>query len=98
MLNESANVSVKIQPEIKQMAEARLAELGVPVSVLIDTLYRQIIITGHIPYRIDIPEISTLDGMSADDFDKMMQQGFDDVVNGKGLPVDEAFEKIKEAI
>ena len=49
MANKSANVSVRVQPEVKQQAEAVLEKLGLPVSVLIDTLYRQIIYTGGVP-------------------------------------------------
>ena len=49
MAIKSANVTARVQPEIKQQAEAILANIGLPVSVLIDTLYRQIIMTGGVP-------------------------------------------------
>lgn len=48
MATKSANVTARVQPEIKRQAEAVLDKLGLPVSVLIDTLYRQIIDFGHI--------------------------------------------------
>ena len=43
MATKSANVTARVQPEIKRQAEAVLERIGLPVSVLIDTLYRQII-------------------------------------------------------
>ena len=55
MANKIANVSVRVEPEIKEKAEAILARLGLPVSVAIDTLYRQIIMTGGLPYSLSIP-------------------------------------------
>lgn len=58
MPTKSANVTVRVQPEIKQQAEAILERIGLPVlpvSVLIDTLYRQIIMTGGVPYPFNVP-------------------------------------------
>ena len=49
MAAKTANVTARVQPEIKQKAEAILDQLGIPVSVLIDSLYRQIIMTNSIP-------------------------------------------------
>ena len=49
MAGKTANVTARVQPEIKQKAEAILDQLGIPVSVLIDSLYRQIIMTNSIP-------------------------------------------------
>lgn len=51
MAGKTANVTARVQPEIKQKAEDILDRLGVPVSVLIDSLYRQIIMTNSIPYQ-----------------------------------------------
>lgn len=43
MASKSANVMVRVEPEIKAQAEAVLDKLGLPVSVVINSLYRQII-------------------------------------------------------
>ena len=64
MAAKSANVTARVQPEIKQQAEAVLERIGLPVSVLIDTLYRQIIMTGGVPYSLTVPKLPTLDGMT----------------------------------
>lgn len=98
MATKTANVTARVSPEIKEQAESVLNSLGIPVSVLIDTLYRQIIMTGGIPYPISMPKIPTLDTMTAGQFDTMMQKGFDEAQNGVGLSVDEAFKTIRENI
>ena len=54
---KSANVTVRIQPEIKETAEAILSKLGIPVSVFIDMTYRQVIMHDGIPFSLDIPMI-----------------------------------------
>ncbi len=98
MANKTANVTARVQPEIKKQAEAVLEKIGIPVSVLIDTLYRQIIMTGSVPYSLSVPKIPTLDSMSEEQFDAMMQKGYDEAKAGIGLPVSEAFDKIREVI
>lgn len=98
MATKSANVTARVKPEIKEQAEAVLEKLGLPVSVVIDTLYRQIILTGGIPYSLTVPKLQTLDQMSDAQFDAMMQKGFNDAKNGKGMDIDSAFNAIREGV
>lgn len=98
MATKTANVTARIQPEIKEQAEAVLDRIGIPVSVLIDTLYRQIIMTGGIPYSLSVPRVPTIDSMSKEQFDAMMQIGYDEAQEGIGLSVDEAFKKVRGVI
>lgn len=98
MATKSANVTARVKPEIKEQAEAVLEQLGLPVSVVIDTLYRQIILTGGIPYSLTVPKVQTLDQMSETQFDAMMKKGLDDAKNEKGMDIDSAFNAIREGI
>ncbi len=98
MATKSANVTARVQPEIKQQAEAVLERIGLPVSVLIDTLYRQIIMTGGVPYALSVPKLQTLDGMTTEQFDAMMEQGYREAQSGQGLGVEEAFARIRKGI
>lgn len=98
MATKSANVTARVQPEVKKQAEAVLDRLGLPVSVLIDTLYRQIIMTGGVPYSLNVPKMNTLDEMSTEQFNIMMQKGYDEAQSGKGVSVDDAFKRIREGI
>ncbi len=98
MSGKTASVTARIQPEVKKQAEDILEKLGIPVSVLIDTLYRQIIMTNSIPYSLSVPQIPIQEDMNDEDFDKMMKKGLDLAKAGKGLEVNEAFEKINQHI
>lgn len=98
MATKSANVTARVQPEIKRQAEAVLDRIGLPVSVLIDTLYRQIIMTGGVPYSLTVPKLSTRDSLTDEQFDAMMEKGYNQAKSGEGLPIDEAFAKIREGI
>ena len=98
MATKSANVTARVQPEIKRQAEAVLNRIGLPVSVLIDTLYRQIIMTGGIPYSLTVPKLPTRDNLTDEQFNAMMEEGYNQAKSGEGLSVDEAFFKIREDI
>lgn len=98
MAVKTANVTARVQPEIKEQAEAVLDKIGIPVSVLIDTLYRQIIMTGGVPYSLSVPKLQTLDSMSAEQVDMMLQKGYDEAKAGIGLSVEDAFRKVREGI
>ena len=95
MAGKTANVTARVQPEIKQKAEAILDQLGIPVSVLIDSLYRQIIMTNSIPYSFRIP---TRDGLSEEQFDQMMEKGLKQAKVGQGMDLDAAFARISKSI
>ena len=98
MATKSANVTARVQPEIKRQAEAVLDKIGLPVSVLIDTLYRQIIMTGGVPYSLTVPRLPARDSMTDAQFSLMMENGYHQAKAGEDLSVDEAFTKIRESI
>ena len=98
MAVKTANVTARVQPEIKERAEAILDRIGIPVSVLIDTLYRQIIMTGSVPYTLSVPRFQTLDEMSAEQTDAMLQKGYEEAQAGIGVSAEDAFRKIRERI
>ncbi len=95
---KSANITARVQPEIKRQAEEILDKIGLPVSVLTDTLYRQIIMTGGVPYSLTVPGLPARDGMTNAEFNAIMEKGYHQAKTGEGLSVDEAFAKIREKI
>ncbi len=98
MATKSANVTARVQPEIKRQAETILEQIGLPVSVLIDTLYRQIIMTGGVPYSLAVPKLPTRDSLTEEQFHAMMEKGYQQAKNGQTVSVDEAFAAINEGI
>lgn len=98
MATKTANVTARVHPEIKQQAEEVLEQLGIPVSVLIDSLYRQIIMTNSIPYSFSIPSLQTRDTMTDAQFNSMMSKGLTQAKAGQGLDIDDAFAEINKSI
>ena len=94
---KDATVSARIEYDIKTEAEAILQKLGIPVSVLIDSLYRQIIIARGIPFSITLPPMpKTLDMMTEEEFHEMMRQSLEQARRGEVIPLDEAFAELEK--
>ena len=99
MAAKTANVTARIQPNIKEQAEAILVRLGIPVSVFIDKTYRQVIMRDGIPFSLDIPDkLITRDTLTKTEFDTMMQNGLSQAKRDDSVSVEEAFSQLKKGI
>lgn len=95
MATKSANVMARVEPDVKTQAESVMERLGLPVSVVINALYRQIIMKNGIPFSFSITEsIMTRDTMTKAQFDSMMEKGLAQAKAGEGLDLDAAFQEI----
>ena len=95
----SANVNVRVEPDIKEQAEAILEKLGVSVSSFINMTYRQVILRNGIPFSVTVPPTPrTRDTMTDAEFNVMMENGLRQAKAGESLPVDEAFDQILEKL
>lgn len=76
MATKTANVMARVEPSVKEQAEDIMEMLGIPVSVVINMLYKQIIMTRSIPFSLSLPAApSTRDEMDSSAFDAMMERG-----------------------
>ena len=99
MATKTVNVTARIQPNIKEQAEAILERLGIPVSVFIDMTYRQVIMRDGVPFSLDIPDkLATRDSITQAEFNTMMQTGLAQAKRNDSLSVDEAFNQLKVEI
>ena len=99
MATKTENVTARIQPNIKEQAEAILDRLGIPVSVFIDMAYRQVIMRDGVPFSLDIPDkLATRDAITKAEFDTMMQTGLTQAKRNDSVSVDEAFNQLKSEI
>ena len=54
MATKTANILARVEPEVKMEAEKIMNELGIPASVVINMLYKQIILTKSIPFPLTL--------------------------------------------
>ena len=92
MAAKTANVLARVEPDVKEQAEAIMAKLGVSASTVINMLYKQIIMTRSIPFSLSVPNAPIArDEMDAAAFDAMMGEGLAQAKAGQGVSLNDAF-------
>lgn len=56
IMAKTATVSARIDEDVKDQAEDIMRQLGIPVSVVINTLYHQIINKNGIPFTLTLSD------------------------------------------
>lgn len=93
---KDATVSARVEYDIKNEAEEILRQIGVPVSVVINSLYRQIIFQGGIPFSLTLPRSPrALEGMEPEEVDAMLSSSYGQSLTGKGRPFEEVFDELE---
>ena len=99
MATKTANVLARVEPDVKQQAEEIMQELGIPVSVVINMLYKQIIMKKGIPFSLSLSiSIATLDEMDNAAFNDVMEKGLKQAKNGESLGAEDVFSSIRKEI
>lgn len=99
MAARSANINVRVEPDIKAQAESILESLGLSASTFINMTYRQVILRKGIPFSVQIPSgIKNRDAMSEREFDQMMSNGLTQAKNGEAVPYETAFDKLMQGL
>ena len=80
----TANIMTKVEPEIKERAEAVLHQLGISMSTAMTIYLKQIAIQGKIPFEISSinDEPIALGGLSEEEFDEAMNKAATSYANG----------------
>ena len=95
----TANINVRIEPEIKAQAEAILGELGISASAFFNMAYRQVIRQQGIPFPMTLRRPPrSLEQMSKNEFDEMMARGLSQAKSGDVIPCEEAFDKLLHTV
>ena len=96
MATKSANILARVEPEIKEKAESIMSQLGLPASVVINALYKQIIMTKSIPFSLSLPkEPATLDSMTTGEFDSVMEKGLEQATSDQSRHVADVFTDLR---
>lgn len=96
---KDATVSARVENGVKTEAEEILQKLGIPVSVVINSLYRQIIYRHGVPFSLTIPPVpATLDTMSDEELNAKLQHSYEQSLKGQGKPYDEVFDEIEGSL
>ena len=96
---KDATVSARVELGVKTEAEDILQLLGIPVSVVINSLYRQIIYRRGVPFAMTLPaEPRTLDAMTDAELNAKLQHSYDQSLAGEGRPFEEVFDELEKGL
>lgn len=99
MASKTATILARVEPGVKEQAEAIMARLGVPASVVINMLYQQIILTRSIPFPLSLPAApAARDEMDEDAFNAMMRDGLEEAQAGRSRPAADVFSELRQGL
>ena len=97
MAAKTANLYARVEPDIKEQAEAILSTLGIPASNAINMFYRQIILRQGLPFDVCIPQLRplSLNNLSEEELDAELEKGYVDIAAGRMRPAREVFADLR---
>lgn len=96
MATKTANVMARVEPSVKEQAESIMEMLGIPTSVLINALYKQIIMTRSIPFSLSVPPMPVArDEMDEAAFNAMMARGMNEAKADKSRAASDVFADLR---
>lgn len=96
---KDSTVSARVENNVKVEAEDILQKLGVPVSVVINSLYRQIIYRRGIPFSLTIPETpKAADELTDAELSAKLQHSYEQSLAGEGRPMNEVFDDLARSL
>lgn len=94
----TSNVFARVEPEVKEQAEAILNQLGIPMSNAISIFLKQIVMQRGLPFEVRIPEAIPLAmrDISKEEFDAEIEKGFSDYKEGRYQTAANVFSDIEK--
>ncbi|MBU7547426.1 MULTISPECIES: type II toxin-antitoxin system RelB/DinJ family antitoxin [Leuconostoc] len=95
---KTANLTARIEPDIKDQAETILNTLGIPASNAINMFYKQIILQQGIPFDLKLPSSAVLNAstLTEDEMNNELEKGYNQMLAGKGRSADQVFTSIRQ--
>lgn len=93
---KSANLYARIEPEVKEQAEAILSALGIPASNAITMFYKQVILQRGLPFEVKLPEHPLdISRMTAEQLDHGTGEGLRPDESWQTIPAKQAFDELR---
>lgn len=99
-MEKTATLNLRVNPVVKERAEAVLSRLGVLMSTAIDMYLNQISFTGGIPFAVTLPKAPdalNADLMTNEELHAKLQKGYDDMEAGRTQDAASAFAQFRES-
>lgn len=94
----TANVFVRVEPEVKEQAEMILEKLGIPMSNAVGMFLRQVVMHKGLPFDVKLSEseMLVLGEMTKEQLSFELQKAEDSVKSGNVYTIEEVESEIKK--
>ncbi|MCM1532911.1 MAG: type II toxin-antitoxin system RelB/DinJ family antitoxin [Ruminococcus flavefaciens] len=90
-MSKTANVFTRVDPVVKEQAEAVLSQLGISMSTAMGMFLQQLVLQRGIPFDVKIPQTKpvALGSLTDDEFNLLMDGAVRSAATGKCVPFEE---------
>jgi len=94
----TANVFIRVEPDVKEQAEVILNKLGLQMSNAVGLFLRQVILKQGIPFAIDlaIPHPLDMNNMTSEQIDADFEKGMESLRAGRYSTADEVAKRLQK--
>ncbi len=94
----TANIMTRVEPSIKEQAEAVLDQLGISMSTAMSMYLRQIALQRKIPFEMKLPNAQPIpmSSLSDEEFNALMDKAARDYADGKCVPLFDFADEMKK--
>ena len=95
-MRKTANLYVRIEPEVKEQAENIFAMLGIQASAAISMFYKQVILHGGLPFDVKIPEDlpKGMRRLTDEEAKEIIVAGYRNIKDGETKSAKDVFDKL----
>lgn len=93
---KTSNLVVRLEPEIKEKAEAIFKKMGISASTAVDMFYRQVIVDGGMPFAAKVTKPVDIADLSREELGKFLLDGVRSAERGELSDLDTTFKEIFE--
>ncbi len=96
-MSKTANIFARVEPEVKEGAEAILDSLGISMSNAVSMFLRQVIIQKGIPFevRLNVKKPLCMGGLTEEQLAAELEKGMEDIREGRVYSIEEVGAELK---
>ena len=99
-MSKSANLYIRVEPDLKENAETILSQLGIPISNAVGMFLKQVVLRRGMPFDVTLPAPHPLDMtmLTADALHAELEKGYADIQKGNVRPAKEALVSLRSEL
>lgn len=95
---KTSNLSIRIEPSLKNEAEEVLSNLGLSLSGAVNLFFKQIILNNGLPFEVKMSTKKPMEYelLTDEELEETLDTAIKEVEEGKGVEINKAFDDIKK--